>query len=165
MEYLIHFFKEVSGLDTKEKRKPQKGKFRTRQVKTNTDWEVQTAGSTAGEQVRIKRITKESAMRLSDLGMTQDQMDQLEGFRQGGQGLFLVTGPKKSGITTTMYAMIRDHQPYTLCTLIGGVIFLGLHQLAVSPHLSSLVGICSISGLRLLAVTYQWQIPSWPRNS
>ena len=59
----------------------------------------------------------------------------------------------------------RDHQPYTLCTLIGGVIFLGLHQLAVSPHLSSLVGICSISGLRLLAVTYQWQIPSWPRNS
>jgi uncharacterized membrane protein YeiH len=45
------------------------------------------------------------------------------------------------------------------------VIFLGLHQLSVSPHLSSLVGICSISGLRLLAVTYQWQIPSWPRNS
>lgn len=59
----------------------------------------------------------------------------------------------------------RDHEPYTLCTLIGGVIFLGLHQLAVSPHLSSLAGICSISGLRLLAVTYQWQIPSWPRNS
>lgn len=59
----------------------------------------------------------------------------------------------------------RDHQPYTLCTLIGGVIFLGLNHFGVSPHLSSLVGICSISGLRLLAVTYQWQIPSWPRNS
>lgn len=59
----------------------------------------------------------------------------------------------------------RDHQPYTLCTLIGGVVFLGLHHLAVSPHISSLVGICCISGLRLLAVTYQWQIPSWPRNS
>jgi len=59
----------------------------------------------------------------------------------------------------------RDHQPYTLCTLIGGVVFLGLNHLAVSPHLSSLVGICCISGLRLLAVTYRWQIPSWPRNS
>ncbi|HSV99583.1 MAG TPA: ATPase, T2SS/T4P/T4SS family [Sedimentisphaerales bacterium] len=112
MEYLIHFFKEVSGLDTKEKRKPQKGKFRTRQVKVITDWEVQTAGSTAGEQVRIKRITKESAMRLPDLGLTQDQLDQLEIFKQTKQGLFLVTGPKKSGITTTMYALIRNHDAF-----------------------------------------------------
>ena len=45
------------------------------------------------------------------------------------------------------------------------LVFLGLNHLAVSPHLSSLVSICCISGLRLLAVTYQWQIPSWPRNS
>ncbi len=59
----------------------------------------------------------------------------------------------------------RDHEPYTLCTLIGGVLFLGLHHLAVSPHLSLLAGICSISGLRLLAVTYRWQIPSWPRST
>ena len=59
----------------------------------------------------------------------------------------------------------RDHQPYTLCTLIGGVLFLVLNHLSVSPHLSSLVGICTISGLRLLAVTYQWQIPSWPRST
>ncbi|HON90556.1 MAG TPA: ATPase, T2SS/T4P/T4SS family [Sedimentisphaerales bacterium] len=112
MEYLIHFLKEVAGLDTKEKRKPQKGKFRTRQVKVITDWEVQTAGSTAGEQVRLKRITKESAMRLGDLGLTQDQFEQLDQLRQTKQGLFLVTGPKKSGITTTMYALIRNHDAF-----------------------------------------------------
>jgi hypothetical protein len=52
MDYLMHFLKEVGGLDVKEKRKPQQGKFRTRQNKENTDWEVMTAGSTAGEQVR-----------------------------------------------------------------------------------------------------------------
>jgi hypothetical protein len=83
MDYFIHFMKEVSGLDAKEKRKPQKGKFRTRQVKVNTDWEVQTAGSTAGEQVRLTHVTKESALRLADLGLTPDQFEQLDGFRQG----------------------------------------------------------------------------------
>ena len=56
----------------------------------------------------------------------------------------------------------RDHQPYTLCTIIGGALFLSLHALAVPPHLSTLLGICSISALRLLAVAYRWQIPSWP---
>jgi len=112
MDYLIHFVKEVSGLDFKEKRKPQKGKFRTRQAKNNTDWEVQTAGSTAGEQLRLKRVTKESALRLADLGMAPDQLEQLERFKQARQGLFLVTGPKKSGTTTTMYALIRNHDAF-----------------------------------------------------
>jgi len=112
MEYLIHFVKEVSGLDTKEKRKPQKGKFRTRQVKVNTDWEVQTAGSTAGEQVRIKHVTKENALRLGDLGLAPEQLEQLEIFKQNRQGLFLITGPKRSGITTTMYSLIRNHDAF-----------------------------------------------------
>jgi len=112
MDYLIHFVKEVSGLDTKEKRKPQKGKFRTRQVKVNTDWEVQTAGSTAGEQVRIKHDTKENALRLGDLGLAPEQLEQLEVFKQKKQGIFLITGPKKSGITTTMYSLIRNHDAF-----------------------------------------------------
>jgi len=58
----------------------------------------------------------------------------------------------------------HDHRPYTLCTLIGGALFIALHQLGVSPHLSTLVGICSISGLRLLALACQWRIPAWPRG-
>lgn len=112
MEYLLHFAKEVAGLDAKEKRKPQKGKFRARQGKESTDWEVMTAGSTAGEQLRLTRITKESALRIPDLGMTPDQVEQMEKFRQIEQGLFLITGPKKSGATTTMYALVRNHDAF-----------------------------------------------------
>lgn len=112
MEYLIHFLKELGGLDVKEKRKPQKGKFRSRQKKVNTDWEVTTAGSTAGEQVRLKHLTKESALRLADLGLTPDQNEQLGRFRERRPGVFLVTGPHKSGITTTMYALVRNHDAF-----------------------------------------------------
>lgn len=112
MEYLIHFLKEVAGLDSKEKRKPQKGKFRSRQGKENTDWEVMTAGSTAGEQLRLTRITKESALRLSDLGLAPEQLEPMEKIHTNEQGLFLVTGPHKNGVTTTMYALIRSHDAF-----------------------------------------------------
>ncbi|MCU0917668.1 MAG: Flp pilus assembly complex ATPase component TadA [Planctomycetes bacterium] len=112
MEYLLYFLKEVAGLDSKEKRKPQKGKFRSRQNKENTDWEVMTAGSTAGEQVRLTRITKESALRLPDLGLAPDQLEQMERFRTIEQGVLLVTGPRKSGATTTMYALVRNHDAF-----------------------------------------------------
>jgi type II secretory ATPase GspE/PulE/Tfp pilus assembly ATPase PilB-like protein len=112
MDYLIHFMKDLAGLDSKEKRKPQKGKFRTRQNKENTDWEIQTAGSTAGEQVRLKSITKGESMRLPDLGLAPDQFEPLDHLRQQGQGLFLITGPKKSGITTTLYALVRNHDAF-----------------------------------------------------
>jgi type II secretory ATPase GspE/PulE/Tfp pilus assembly ATPase PilB-like protein len=112
MEYLIYFLKEVAGLDAKEKRKPQKGKFRSRQNKESSDWEVTTAGSTAGEQVWLKPISKESALRLSDLGLAQDHLEQMDRFRQAEQGLFLVTGPKKNGVTTTMYALVRNHDAF-----------------------------------------------------
>jgi hypothetical protein len=112
MEFLIHFLKELAALDDKEKRKPQKGKFRTRQNKENTDWEIQTAGSTAGEQVRLKLVTKAEALRLGELGMVQDQFEALDHLRQERQGLFLITGPKKSGITTTMYSLVRNHDAF-----------------------------------------------------
>ncbi|MBN1505580.1 MAG: Flp pilus assembly complex ATPase component TadA [Sedimentisphaerales bacterium] len=111
-DYLIHFMKELAALDTKEKRKPQKGKFRTRQNKENTDWEIQTAGSTAGEQVRLRLVSKSESMRLADLGLVQDQFDALDRLRQQPQGLFLITGPKKTGITTTMYALVRNHDAF-----------------------------------------------------
>jgi len=34
--------------------------------------------------------------------------------------------------------------------------------LVLAPPIAALVGICCITGLRLLAVAYQWRIPSWP---
>jgi type II secretory ATPase GspE/PulE/Tfp pilus assembly ATPase PilB-like protein len=112
-DYLIHFVKELAGLDTAEKRKPQKGKFITRQHKQNYDWEVTTAGSTAGEQVQIKNISKATELRLGDLGLTDTQFQQLDKVREEKPiGVFLVTGPRKSGITTTMYALLRNHDAF-----------------------------------------------------
>ncbi|MBN1360186.1 MAG: Flp pilus assembly complex ATPase component TadA [Sedimentisphaerales bacterium] len=111
-EYLIHFAKELAGLDSNEKRKPQKGKFRTCQNKQNVDWEVVTAGSTAGEQVRLKQIAKEHDLRLNELGLAPDQQEQLNRMSAIRQGVFLVSGPPRSGVTTTLYALMRNHDAF-----------------------------------------------------
>jgi len=114
MDYFIHFIKELACLDANEKRKPQNGKFRTRQqkLKQNVDWKVTTAGSTAGEQMRLKQVSKEHDQRLNELGFATDQQAHLNHCREQSQGLFLVTGPGKSGVTSTLYALIRNHDAF-----------------------------------------------------
>lgn len=119
MEYFAHFLKNLADLDANEKRKPQKGKFRIHQDKGNTEWEVATAGSTAGEQIQLKQITQQDVMKLDDIGLTTGQYEQLNKIRELKQGVFIVAGPKKTGVTTTFYALLKNHDPfiYSISTL------------------------------------------------
>ncbi len=116
MEYFIHFLKNLADLDVNEKRKPQKGKFRIRQKEENTDWEVVTAGSTVGEQVQIKQMAQQTITKLTDIGLTAEQYEQLNKIREAKQGLFIVAGPKRSGVTSTFYALLRNHDPF-ICSI------------------------------------------------
>ncbi len=112
MQYFIPFIKLLADLDIKEKRKPQKGTFKINQNKEFTEWEVITAGSTAGEQIRIKHVTQEAIPKLSDIGLMPEQYERLEQFRQIKQGVFIISGPRKSGVTTTLYALLRSHDAF-----------------------------------------------------
>jgi len=112
MQYFIHFVKELAGLDTKEKRKPQKGNFKIRKKKDDIPWEVTTAGSTAGEQVRLKPIAHEVITRITDIGLMPEQENMLNQFREVKQGVFIISGPRKNGITTTLYALLRNHDAF-----------------------------------------------------
>ena len=120
MEYLIHFLKDLADLNVEEKRKPQKGKFTiSQQGKKLIDWEVATAGSTAGEQIRLKQLTQKNIASLSDIGLTQEQYEQLNKISELKQGLFIIAGPKKSGATNTFYSLLRNHDAFIngICTL------------------------------------------------
>lgn len=112
MQYFIHFMKHLADLDSKEKRKPQKGRFKIRRNKEDSPWEVMTAGSTAGEQVKLKHVTQEGMARLTEIGLMPDQIEQFDRFRGLKQGVFLVSGPPKSGVTTTLYALLRNHDAF-----------------------------------------------------
>jgi type II secretory ATPase GspE/PulE/Tfp pilus assembly ATPase PilB-like protein len=109
--YLIHFIKNIADLDVEERRKPQKGKFTIKKGKESTEWRCVTAGSTAGEQVQI-RLGGYKLMKLDETGMLPEQLEQINSLRGLKQGLFIVSGPKKSGITTSFYAMLKNHDSY-----------------------------------------------------
>ncbi|MBN2137396.1 MAG: Flp pilus assembly complex ATPase component TadA [Sedimentisphaerales bacterium] len=110
--YIIHFLKQIADLDIKEKRKPQKGDFGVSKGGAYNDWQVTTAGSTAGEQIMIRHDIGEEIVKLEQLGLMPDQLQQISAFRQLKQGLFIAAGPKKSGVTTTFYTLLRNHDAF-----------------------------------------------------
>ena len=112
MKYFISFVKNLADLDAKEKRKPQKGTFRVAKSENYTEWEVTTAGSTAGEQVRLKEISHEELPRLNEIGLMPEQHEQLARFNKIKQGVYIISGSARSGITTTLYAFLRNHDAF-----------------------------------------------------
>jgi type II secretory ATPase GspE/PulE/Tfp pilus assembly ATPase PilB-like protein len=112
MDYLLHFVKNLANLDVEEKRKPQKGKFTIFQKDRRIDWEITTAGSTAGEQLHARQLTQQNITNLADLGLTPEQIEQLAGLRNTKKGVFIISGPKNSGVTTTFYTLLRNHDAF-----------------------------------------------------
>jgi type II secretory ATPase GspE/PulE/Tfp pilus assembly ATPase PilB-like protein len=111
-KFIIHFLKNIADLDIKEKRKPQKGAFVVAKGKETIEWEVTTAGSTAGEQILIKLLSVKDIAKLDEVGLMPDQLEQLNSLSRLKQGLFIVAGPKKSGVTSAFYALLRNHDAF-----------------------------------------------------
>ena len=96
MEYFIRFLKQLADLDINERRKPQTGSFyinreNQNREKQNFEWEITTAGSTAGEQMLAKRIEEYSLMKPKDLGLNPEQVKLLESIKNIDSGLFIVS--------------------------------------------------------------------------
>jgi type II secretory ATPase GspE/PulE/Tfp pilus assembly ATPase PilB-like protein len=115
MDYLIYYLKELAALDVEEKRKPQQGRFRVivnKDVLNPIGWEVNTAGSTAGEQLKLVRMADKSPKKIEDLGFNENQIASIETLRNETKGLVLISGPAGSGRTTTLYTLLRGHDPF-----------------------------------------------------
>lgn len=119
VDYLAQFAKHLANLDVNERRKPQKGKFTVFKDERRIDWEISTAGSTAGEQVRFKLLAQQTITKLTELGLAPEQLEQLNTVRGVKQGIFIISGPHNSGVTTTFYALLRNHDAFlnSICTV------------------------------------------------
>jgi len=112
MASCLKFLKEIAGLDVNEKRKPQKGTFKVRKDKDDVEWEFITSGSTVGEQAKLVLKTQVEVSTIKDIGLTEQQFTELKAITSDDQGVILISGPPKSGTTTTFYACIRKHDPF-----------------------------------------------------
>lgn len=142
MEYLLRFVKNLANLDIEEKRKPQKGKFTIFQNNRRIDWEVSTAGSNIGEQMRAKLMTQQNINKLSDLGLTVEQLQQLTGLQSIKKGVFIISGPRKSGVTTTFYTLLKNHDAF-----LNSIAILERHSSGKLPNITQNVFSLSDSGV------------------
>ena len=112
MEYFIRFVKHLADLDVNEHRKPQKGRFTITKDSAESQWEVSTAGSTTGERVQVRQIEEYTLMKLESIGLHSKQAEQVSKIADAKGGIFLISGPRKTGVTTTLYACLRSHDPF-----------------------------------------------------
>jgi len=112
VEFFVHYIKQLADLDANERRKPQTGRFKVSKDMKKIEWEVTTAGSTAGEQVRFRKLEGYSLLKLEDLGLEPKQLELLKAIKGVDKGLFIISGTKKSGVTSTFYTILRNHDPF-----------------------------------------------------
>jgi type II secretory ATPase GspE/PulE/Tfp pilus assembly ATPase PilB-like protein len=77
MDAFIYYVKQLADLEVDEKRKPQKGRFGAMKDHAKTNWEVSTSGSTAGEQVKLERISELVSRKFDDLGLNENQYESI----------------------------------------------------------------------------------------
>ena len=141
---LIDYIKQSAGLDASDRRKRQTGRL---YVESN-DYgrhalDLDTSGSTRGLTLTISIDRAKQIRRpLEDLGLLDEQLSQVrEMLNSEHQGVVLIAGPKRSGITTTLYSLLQAHDPYTasIVTLEDEVLFEceGVHHQALGESITS----------------------------
>ena len=113
VDSFTYYVKQLASLEVEEKRKPQTGHFTAILPEgERTDWEVRTSGSTAGEQIRIERVSAIVSRKVDDLGLNENQLESIRSLRNIKSGLVIISGVKKSGLTSTFYTLLGQHDPF-----------------------------------------------------
>ncbi|MFA6270582.1 MAG: GspE/PulE family protein [Candidatus Paceibacterota bacterium] len=107
--------KIMSNMRLDEKRKPQDGRFSAKLDKRKVDFRVSTFPTYFGEKVVIRILDQEKGIKkLSELGLSKQNLEQIMGAIDRPYGLILISGPTGSGKSTTLYSMMnevdRDHK-------------------------------------------------------
>ena len=109
----VVLLKRLAGLDLNEKRKPQTGMIQTTVEGKRKEVQVQTAGSTSGETLRLSVDPKHRHdLKLDHLGFSADQIQRIQVVVGEPGGVVLVAVPKGQGLTSTLYAIIRQHDAF-----------------------------------------------------
>ncbi len=109
----IKYIKAVAGLDIGERRRPQEGSFFTiRTGDHETEWRITTSGSRQGEQIIFDRNEEFEDLPLDELGLHSDQIKVIQEIIDKPSGVVLVAGEPGSGVTSTLYSLLRKHDAF-----------------------------------------------------
>src|SRR5258708_30677488 len=101
--------KIMAGVDIAEKRLPQDGRIKLTVDKQQIDFRVSTLPSYHGESV-VLRILRPDNVRIGiqNMGFEEEDYKLFQKIIKRPNGIFLVTGPTRSGKTTTLYAALNE---------------------------------------------------------
>ena len=141
--------KIMSNMRLDERRKPQDGRFSAKFNDRKIDFRVSTFPTFFGEKVVIRILDQEKGIRkMSELGLSKDNMDKIMAAIKRPYGLILISGPTGSGKSTTLYSMLnevdKDHK--NVLSLEDPIEYNmeGMSQSQVQPE----IGYTFASGLR-----------------
>ena len=109
----ISLVKSAAGLDVEQRRKPQRGNFKTMVDGRKIELRVDTAGSTAGEYMRLSTDFKtRHGFTIDQLGLSEAELDLMRELIADKRGVVVVSAPKGQGLTSLLYAIIRAHDAF-----------------------------------------------------
>ena len=98
----------MAGLDISEKRLPQDGRFKIRIGGSYVDFRVSTFPGIFGEKVVLRLLDNSNlVLDIHNLGLNEDDLNNLLTAMHKSKGMMLVTGPTGSGKTTTLYSVLQ----------------------------------------------------------
>ena len=91
-----------------ETRSPQDGRISLSMRGRLIDFRVSAQPTIHGENIVLRILDRQKGLvPLEGLGLTEQQLDQLELMIARPEGIILVTGPTGSGKTTTLYSVLN----------------------------------------------------------
>jgi len=106
---VISRLKVMGGLDITEKRIPQDGHFKSITKYGKIDFRLSTLPTTMGEKAVIRILySNESKLTKLDLGLTDEEINDISGLFNEPYGGILVTGPTGSGKSTTLNCFLSE---------------------------------------------------------
>ncbi len=110
-EAVIDYVKGLAGIDVEEKRLPQTGKIGAEAGAVTIDMDVTTAGTTRGQRLQLRIVQEAARTNLVELGLPKDLLVRMEELNDR-TGLIIVSGQKSSGVTSTLYSLLRRRDAF-----------------------------------------------------
>ncbi|MCL2700172.1 MAG: Flp pilus assembly complex ATPase component TadA [Phycisphaerae bacterium] len=110
---LVQYIKTAARMNIEERRRPQQGVVSLDiPGDTSTKIVVTSAGTTGGQRMQL-RIQKQIVQtRLAELGMSKDVYTRAKAATKE-KGIVLVSGRSGTGVTSTLYSLLREHDSFT----------------------------------------------------
>ena len=111
-EAIVQYLKPIGGMNIDERRRPQKGRISVDNVGTQVDIVLACAGTTNGQRMDLRVVKEFVQTNLDDLGMGEQMLARLREINQTPNGLFIVSGRPGSGVTSTLFSLLREHDAF-----------------------------------------------------